>query len=135
MPVSQRLRAAKKFELRHNREWHMNGLQRFASLFNLIRRRVPDELRGFVDVTHSIGFETHEPGTRRICGYRIVGENNTAQLPGRPIQWAVALHAPNGIRDYEMDGNRGTQVKDRFLDAVPMENVLRPPVLVPGNHP
>jgi hypothetical protein len=34
MPVFQRLRAAKKFELPHNREWHMNGRQRFASLFN-----------------------------------------------------------------------------------------------------
>lgn len=112
MPVFQRLHTTKKFELRHNREWHMNRLQRFASLFNLIRRQVPDELPGFVDVTHSIGFETHEPGTRRICGYRIVGENNTAHLPGRPIQWAVALHAHNGIRDYEVDWYRGAQVED-----------------------
>jgi len=122
-------------ELRNHPKRHLRLPRKFAHLLNEVGRGVSQEFRSFVDVSHSIGFETHEPGTHCIGGYRIVCKDNTAKPSGRPVQWAVALHAHNGIRDHEMDGNCGAQIEDRFLDAMPMEDILRPAVLVPGNHP
>ena len=71
---------AQKFEVGNHSKRLLWLPYRFAHLLNQVGRSVSQEFRGFVDVRHSIGFETHEAGTRRIGGYRIISQNNTAQL-------------------------------------------------------
>jgi hypothetical protein len=77
---------------------------------------------------YAVRFEAHEPRTCRIGSDGIIGENNSAEGPWRSIQWTVAFHRHDRVCNHKIDRNRGADVENALLDAVPVENVFRPTI-------
>src|SRR5271165_6187580 len=76
----------------------------------------------------AIGFESHESGTGCIGSLWVVRKNNLSQRTSKASKRPVSFHRHDAVRDHEVDRNGGAQIQDALLNAVPVENVLRPSV-------
>src|ERR1035441_5600868 len=76
----------------------------------------------------SVGFESHQPGTGRVGGYRSGGEHDLPQETSGAVEWPVSFQGHDAVRDNEVDRNGGAQIEDAFLNALPVEDVLRPSI-------
>src|SRR5271166_2391506 len=82
----------------------------------------------------SIRFESHQPGTGRVGGHRIIGEHDVPQETSGAVERSVSLHGHDTVCDNEVDWNGGAQIKDALLNALPVENILRPSVSCARNN-
>ena len=82
----------------------------------------------------TIWIETHQARTREIRGYGIVGENYLSEMPVSSVQWPVAFHRNNAVRDDEMHWSRRANIENAAVDALPMQNVLGPAILRAGHY-
>src|SRR5208337_638539 len=80
----------------------------------------------------SVGFESHQPGTGRVGGHRIIGEHDLPQETSGAVERPVAFHCHNAVGDHEVDRNGGAKILDAFLNALPMEDILWPSSRAPG---
>jgi hypothetical protein len=69
-------------------------------------------------VGNALRHQTHQAGTGRVGSYRVVGEDNSVQVPGGSGQWSVALHADDGVGDDEVGRHGCYKIHDALLDAV-----------------
>ena len=67
------------------------------------------------------------PGSNNLLDLRTLVVSGT-QRTGGAIKGPVAFHRHDPVRDNEVDRNGCTQVEDALLDALPVENILRPSI-------
>src|SRR5712675_769208 len=115
-------------ELRDYLERSRRGLENFSHLINEGRRKVAQEFCALADVDNSVGFETHEPRARRVGSDRIVRQHDLSEWTSSAVEWAVTLHCHNAVGDNEVDRDGRAHIKNAFLNALPVENVLWPAV-------
>ena len=84
-------------------------------------------------MNYSVRLEAHESGACCVSSHRIVRKNNLSERAGRAIEWPVPFHCHNAVGDNEVDREGRTYIKNAFLNALPMENVLGPAVPRPGH--
>jgi hypothetical protein len=58
----------------------------------------------------------------------IVRQHDPSEITWRAMQWPVALHANDSIRDDKVSGNSSVDVEDTPIDAPPVKRILRPSV-------
>ncbi len=62
------------------------------------------------------------------CGHRIIRNHDRSQRPRSSVEWPVSFHRHDPVRDNKVDRNRGAEIEDALLTALPAENVLRPSI-------
>ena len=72
--------------------------------------------------------DPHDPGRRGVHGQGVVSHDQDAGLSGRAHDGAVALHPDDAVDDGIMRLDGRVDLTDAERDAVPMEDVLGPPV-------
>src|SRR4029077_6684238 len=115
-------------ELRDYLERSRGRLGNFSHLIDKCRGKVAQEFRALADVDNSVGFETHEPGARGVGSDGIVRQHDLSQWTSSAVEWAVPLHCHNAVGDNEVDRDGRAHIKNAFLNALPVENVLWPAV-------
>jgi hypothetical protein len=66
-------------ELRNHLERSRGSAGNFSHLIKERRTKVAQEFRALANVDNPVGFETHEPRTRRVGGNRIVRKHDLSQ--------------------------------------------------------
>ena len=72
--------------------------------------------------------DTHQPAARGIGGDGVVSKNEAPEVPHGTMQWTIAFHCLNPIRNHEMYGYGRGELDDGIVDSFPMQYVLRPAV-------
>ncbi|HME31308.1 MAG TPA: hypothetical protein VKG65_01010 [Terriglobales bacterium] len=80
------------------------------------------------NVCDSSGLKPHQAHACCVGSYRIIRRDNFAEGPKSAIQRPIAFHCDNSIRNHEVDWNGGAQIENAFLNALSVENILRPAV-------
>ena len=80
------------------------------------------------DVDDLVRIKSHQTCAGRIAGNGIIGKHDLAEWAGSAIERAIAFHRDNSIRDNKMNWNGGADIQDALLNALPVENILRPSV-------
>src|SRR5271165_3847574 len=79
-------------------------------------------------MNNSTGIEPHQSCAGGIGSDRIVREHDLAERTSSAVERSIAFHRYYPVRDHEMDRNGGTQIENALLNALPVENILRPSV-------
>jgi len=66
---------------------------------------------------------------------RIIRQHNLLKGTRSAVEWPVSFHRHDPVRDNEVDRDGCASIDDAFLNALPVENVLRPSYLAPGTIP
>src|SRR3974377_478931 len=72
--------------------------------------------------------KSHQAPTCSVRCHRVIGKHNLSHSARRAVERPVSFHGDNSVCNHQMNWNSGAHVKDALLDALPMENVLRPSV-------
>src|SRR5690349_5687075 len=115
-------------ELRNYIERSCRGSKDLPYLINEGGRDVSQELRTLADVHYSLRLKAHESRAGCISSNRIVRQNNLSERTGTAVEWAVPFHCDNAVGDNELDRNGRAYIKNAFLNALPVENILGPAV-------
>ena len=83
----------------------------------------------------SFGVEAHQLRAGCISSNRIVGEHDLPQETSGAVEWPVSFHCHDAVRDNEVDRNGGAQIENALLNALPVEDILRPSVSRAGTTP
>ena len=118
----------KILKLRDHLEGSRGRLDGFSDLVDQCRRSVAQESRALANVHDSAGFESHQSRAGCIGSHRIVRKHDLPQRTRGAVEWSVAFHRHDAVRDNEVDRNGGAQIEDAFLNALPVEDILRPSV-------
>jgi len=121
-------RQAKVLKLWNHLELSRGSIDGFPNLVEERRSRIAKKSCPFANVHNSIRFEPHQSRAGGIGSDRIVGEHDFPEEPSGTVESAVSFHCYDPIRDHEVNRNSGAQIEDAFLDAFPVENILRPSV-------
>src|SRR5664280_2205263 len=95
---------------------------------DVYKRQVPKESRSFAKVHDPVGAKPHQPRAGCIASHRIVRKHNLSQRTRVAVKGPVSFHRHDAVRDNEVDRNGGAQIEDAFLNALPVEDVLRPSI-------
>ena len=117
-----------KSKLRNHLERSRRSVGGFSNLVDECRRSVAEESRALANVHDSAGSESHQTRTGCIRSYRIVRKHNHSQRTRRAVKGTVPFHRHYAVCDHEVDRNGCAQIEDALLNALPMENILRPSV-------
>src|SRR5208337_3698189 len=115
-------------ELRDDLKGSRGNIDGFSNQLDECRRSVAQESRTLADVRDSSGVESHQLRTGCISSNRIVGEHDLLQETSGAVEWPVSFHCHDAVRDNEVDRNGGAQIEDALLNALPVEDVLRPSI-------
>src|SRR5664280_1759334 len=115
-------------ELRDDLKGCRGSIDGFSNQVDECRRSVAQESRTLADVRDSSGGESHQLRAGCISSNRIVGEHDLPQETSGTVEWPVSFHCHDAVRDNEVDRNGGAQIEDAFLNALPVEDVLRPSI-------
>src|SRR5271165_5577755 len=121
-------RQTKILKLGNHLERSRGTIDGFSNLVDQRRRSVADESRALVNVHDSARFESHQARTGCVCGHWVVREHDLSQRARSTVKGTVSFHRHYAVRDNEMNGNRGTEIEDALLNALPVEDILRPSV-------
>ena len=121
-------------ELRHQVKSLPQGGDALTALVDLSVVEIAKWCSG-LEVRHQFRVDSHESAARGVSRDRIVGEDDTAEMPRRSVQWSVAFHGVNAVRDHEMDRDRRSEFHNGIADTLPMKDVLGPSVDEPGTTP
>src|SRR6266498_249674 len=108
--------------------WH-----RFRDQVDPVIRAVPKKMRGPIEMPNAIGIEAHQSRTGEVCSHGIVGQDDLSKMPMSSVQGPVSFHRDDAVRDDEVHRYCGADIEDASVDALPMQDVLRPPVLRAGD--
>ena len=100
----------------------------FPNLVYEYGRSVAQESRPFANVHDSLRFKSHQTRAGCVRSDRVIREHNLSQKTRSTVQWAVAFHGYDAVRDDKVNRNGGAQIEDALLDALPMKNIFRPSV-------
>src|SRR6516165_7500286 len=117
-------------ELRQHIEW-LDLLRQ--SLCNEIdpSRSIAEEARSTIKMPNKAWVEAHQSRTHEVRCDWIIGENDFAEVPMSSVYGSIALHGNYAIRNHELDRHRCADVENAAMNSLPMENILRPAILVP----
>src|SRR5271157_4853857 len=115
-------------ELRDDLKGSRGSIDGFSNQVDECRRSVAQKSRTLADVHDSSGFEPHESRTGCIGSDRVIRNNNLPKRTSSAVKGSVAFHGLNAVCDHEMDRNGGAQIEDALLNALPVEDVLRPSI-------
>src|SRR5271166_730916 len=115
-------------ELRDDLKGSRGSIDGFSDLVDECRRSVAQESRALADVHDSSGFEPHEPCAGCVGSNRVIRKHNLSQRTSRAVEWPVSFHRYDAVSDNEVDRKGGAQIEDAFLNALPVENILRPSI-------
>src|SRR5664280_2022340 len=118
----------KTSELRDDLKGSRGSIGGFSNLVDECRRSVAQESRTLADVPDSFGFEPHKPCAGCVGFNRVIRKHNLTQRPRRAVERSVSFHCHDAVRNNEVDRNGGAQIEDAFLNALPVEDVLRPSI-------
>src|SRR5271157_2358592 len=118
----------KMSKLRNHLKRTRRSTDGFSDLVGEFRRRVTKESRTLTNVRDAAGFESHQPRAGPVGSNRVVCEHNLSQRTRAAVKRAVAFHRHNAVCDNEVNRNCGTSIEDALLNALPVENILRPSV-------
>src|SRR5271166_1805039 len=121
-------------ELRDDLKGSRGTIDGFSNQVDECRRSVAKESRALPNMHDSVGFESHQPGTGRVGGHRIISEHDLSQETIRAVERPVAFHCYNAVGDHEVHRNGGAKIEDALLNALPMENILWPSVSCARNN-
>ena len=103
--------------------WHRSREQ-----VDFVRAAVSKESRSLCQVIDALRKEAHQPGASEIRCHGIISQNDGVQASMASVKRPIAFHGDDSIGDDEVRPNRGADVENASLDALPMENVFWPPV-------
>jgi hypothetical protein len=106
--------------------------QAFAEHRDPILVDVAEKSAGFFYMDNESRIEAHKPRAGRISRHRIIREDNSAKPAQFSLQRAVPLHRLDPVRNHEVHPDGGADIEDALVNSAPMENVLRPALLVRG---
>src|SRR5271157_5268517 len=115
-------------ELRDDLKGSRGSIDGFSNQVDECRRSVAQESRTLADVHDSSGFEPHESCAGCIGSNRVIRKYDLSQRTRGAVEWSVSFHCHDAVRDNEVDRNGGAQIEDAFLNALPVEDVLRPSI-------
>src|SRR5689334_13228313 len=104
-------------KLRQDCERRHRSRQAFAQVYDPLRCSITEEFRRLRQVVHPPRVEAHQSGATEIGSNWIVSHHNPPEIAWRAMQWPVALHANDSIRDDKVSGNSGVDVEDTPIDA------------------
>ena len=114
-------------KLGQNRERLHSGSQAFSQVHDALGRTVTEELGRLSQVLNPQGVETHQAGADEVGGYGIIGQHDPPEIPRGAMQRPVALQANDPVGNHEMRRNRGVDIEDASIDALPMQQVFGQP--------
>jgi len=115
-------------ELRDDLKGSRGSIDGFSNQVDECRRSVAQESRTLADVHDSSGFEPHESCAGCIGSNRVIGKYDLSQRTRGAVERPVSFHSYDAVRDNKVDRNCRAQVEDALLNALPVENILRPSV-------
>ena len=116
------------WKLRNHLKWSRRTSERFSYLVYECRRRVAKKFRALANVNDAVWLESHQPRAGRVGSHRVVRKHDLSQRTRGAVERTVPLHCHNPVGDDEANGNRRAKIEDALLNALPVENVLRPSV-------
>src|SRR5271166_6618537 len=127
-------RQTEMLKLWNHLEGSRGSIDDFSNLIHQCRRSVAQEFQALANVHNSAGFESHQPRTGCVGSDRIVRKHYRSKRPRRAVERPVSFHCHNAVRDDEVNRNGGAEIEDAFLNAVPVEDILRPSVSCARNY-
>ena len=115
-------------KLRQDSERRHRSRQALAQVYDPLGCSITDEFRRLRQVVHSGWVEAHQLGAGEIGGDGIISHHDPPKIARRAMQWPVAFHANDSIRDDKVSGDSSVDVEDTPIDAPPVEGILWPSV-------
>jgi hypothetical protein len=72
--------------------------------------------------------DAYEAAARGVGGNRVIREDETAEALHGTMQRPVAFHRLDSVGDHEVNRDRGGQLDDGILYALPVQHVFGPAV-------
>src|SRR5271165_6470973 len=116
------------FKLWNHLEGSCGRIDGFSNLVEALKRRIAKKSRPLANVHNSIRFKPHQSRAGCVGSHWIVGEHDLPHGTRRAVEWPVSFHRHDSVRDHEVDRNGGAQIEDAFLNALPVQDILRPTV-------
>src|SRR5215472_18228334 len=104
-------------KLRQDCERCHRSRQALAQVYDPLGCSIAEEFRRLRQVVHPRRVEAHQLRAGEIGGDGIISHRDPPKITWRPMQWPVALHANDSIRDNKVSGNSSVDVENTPMDA------------------
>src|SRR5713101_5953157 len=79
-------------------------------------------------ITDPRGIDSHDAAASRVYRRHVRARNQDTDRLGIALDGTVAFHADNAVHDREVTGEGRMKIGDTFIDARPVQYILRPSV-------
>src|SRR5271165_178539 len=123
------------FKLWNHPEGSCGRIDDFSNLVEALKRRIAKKSRPLANVHNSIRFKPHQSRAGCVGSHWIVGEHDLPHGTRRAVEWSIAFHRHNSVRDNEVD--RNCAHRSRMLSWMPFQCRIffGHPYLAPGTTP